>query len=181
MQTTDGAGQCHLPIRLKTLKKMPFAKWLLPALLVDHVSGGGGIPVRSTASGALHGLEAVIDEDLAGGERLAEVVDADTFLILTDVDKVKLNFGKENEQELDRITISQAKDYLDQGHFLAGSMGPKVLACIRFLEWGGEVAIIASLDKAQGALAGRLEPESSVIEQFSGDLALDDLRVSHAV
>lgn len=96
----------------------------------------------------------MIDKDLAG-ERLAEVVNADVFLILTDVEKVKLHFGKPDEKEIDRMTISEAKKYLAEGHFLAGSMGPKVKACIRFLQWGGETAIITSLDKAIDALERR--------------------------
>jgi carbamate kinase len=86
---------------------------------------------------------------------LAEVVDADTFLILTDVEKVKLNFGKPNETEISRMTVEEAKRYLAEGHFLAGSMGPKVKACIRFLEWGGKRAIISSLDKVTEALEGK--------------------------
>jgi len=85
-------------------------------------------------------------------ERLAEVVNADTLLILTDVEKAKLNFGKPNEQEVGKITLAQAKQYLAEGHFLAGSMGPKVRACVRFLEWGGKRAVITSLDKAVEAL-----------------------------
>jgi carbamate kinase len=82
-------------------------------------------------------------------------VEADTFLVLTDVEKAKLNYGKPNEQALDRMTVSEAKKYLAEGHFLPGSMGPKVKACIRFLEWGGEEAIITSLDKAVDALEGK--------------------------
>jgi carbamate kinase len=116
-------------------------------------SGGGGIPVVRNGDGSLRGVEAVIDKDLAG-ERLAEVVEADTFLILTDVEKAKLNFGKPTEKALGEITMAEAKKYLAEGHFLAGSMGPKVKACIRFLEWGGSYAIITSLDKAVEALEG---------------------------
>jgi carbamate kinase len=117
-------------------------------------SGGGGIPVVSEGNGHYRGVEAVIDKDLAG-ERLAEVVEADTLLILTDVEKAKLNFGKSNEEEVGKITLAQAKKYSAEGHFLAGSMGPKVRACIRFLEWGGKKAIITSLDKAVEALSGK--------------------------
>jgi carbamate kinase len=103
--------------------------------------------------GRYEGVEAVIDKDLAG-ERLAEVVGADVFLVLTDVEKAKLNYGKPDEEEVGAITLSQAKEYLAEGHFLAGSMGPKVKACIRFLEWGGKRAIVTSLDKSVAALAG---------------------------
>ena len=89
-------------------------------------------------------VEAVIDKDPAG-ERLAEVVNADIFLILTDVEKVKLNFGKPNEESIDKMNLEEAKKYLEEGHFLSGSMGPKMKACIRFLEWGGKKALITSL------------------------------------
>ena len=115
-------------------------------------SGGGGIPVVSEGQ-SLAGVEAVIDKDLAG-ERLAEAADADILLNLTDVDKVALNYGKPDQRALDRMSLVEAKRYLEQGHFLPGSMGPKVKACIRFLEAGGERAIITSLDLAGPALSG---------------------------
>ncbi len=127
---------------------------MVDAGIIVIASGGGGIPVVLDEHGHYKGVEAVIDKDLAG-ERLAEVVEADVFLILTDVEKVKLNYGKPNEEPLDRMTLTEAKRYLKEGHFLAGSMGPKVEACIRFLEWGGKKAIIASLDNALDALEGR--------------------------
>lgn len=128
-------------------------KILVNAGAVVIASGGGGIPVYKEG-GKLIGVEAVIDKDLAG-ERLAEVVEADVFLILTDVEKAKLNYGKPNEMPIDRMTVAEAKKYLSEGHFLAGSMGPKVKACIRFMEWGGKEAVITSLDKAVEALEGK--------------------------
>lgn len=128
-------------------------RMLVNAGAVVIASGGGGIPVVKE-NGKLVGVEAVIDKDLAG-ERLAEVVEADDFLILTDVEQAKLNFGKPNEKPIDRMTATEAKKYLSEGHFLAGSMGPKVKACIRFLEHGGKQAIITSLDKAADAIEGR--------------------------
>jgi len=121
--------------------------------IIVIASGGGGIPVVLDERGHYSGVEAVIDKDLAG-ERLAEVVGADVFLVLTDVEKAKLNYGKADEEDVGAITLSQAKQYSAEGHFLAGSMGPKVKACIRFLEWGGKRAIITSLDKAVAALKG---------------------------
>ena len=127
-------------------------KMLVEAGFIVIASGGGGIPVIDQ-NGQLRGVEAVIDKDLAG-ERLAEIVDADIFLILTDVEKVKLNFRKPNEKDLDKLTIAEAEKYLEEGHFLPGSMEPKVKACIRFLKAGGEKAIITSLDKAVDALEG---------------------------
>jgi len=129
-------------------------KRMVDAGIIVIASGGGGIPVVHDEDGHYVGVEAVIDKDLAG-ERLAEVVNADTFLILTDVEKAKLNYGQPDEEEVGPITLSQAKKYLAEGHFLAGSMGPKVKACIRFLEWGGKRAIITSLDKAVEALDGK--------------------------
>jgi carbamate kinase len=127
---------------------------MVDAGIVVIASGGGGIPVIQDEQGCYSGIEAVIDKDLAG-ELLSEVVGANIFLILTDVEKVKLNYGKSDETEIDEMSLTEAKDYLAEGHFLAGSMGPKVLACIRFLEWGGERAIITSLDKAVDALEGK--------------------------
>jgi carbamate kinase len=117
-------------------------------------SGGGGIPVIQDEQGHYKGVDAVIDKDLSG-EKLAEIINANIFLILTDVDKAKLNFGKVEEKEIDKMTLSQAKKYLEEGHFISGSMGPKVEACIKFLEWGGEMAIITSLNKAAQALEGK--------------------------
>lgn len=117
-------------------------------------SGGGGIPVIKMLDGSFKGVEAVIDKDLAA-EKLAEALNANILLILTDVEKVKLNFGKANESDLDEMNLDEAKKYISQGHFLDGSMGPKVAACVRFLEWGGEKAIITSLEKASEALGGK--------------------------
>jgi len=128
-------------------------KKLVDAGVIVIASGGGGIPVILDEQRHCKGVEAVIDKDLAG-ERLAEVVDADVFLILTDMEKAKLNFGKPDQKDIDKMTLAEAKKYLEEGHFLPGSMGPKVKACIRFLEWGGKKAIITSLDKAVQALEG---------------------------
>jgi carbamate kinase len=127
---------------------------LLEAGFIVIASGGGGIPVILDEHGNYKGVDAVIDKDLAG-EKLAEIANTNIFLVLTDVDKVKLNFGKVGEKEIDKMTLEEAKRYFEEGHFLSGSMGPKVKACIRFLEWGGDMAIITSLDKAIQALDGK--------------------------
>ena len=116
-------------------------------------SGGGGIPVIEE-NGQLKGVEAVIDKDLAG-EKLAEVVNADIFMILTDVNGAAINYGKPNERWLHKVTVDELKKYYEEGHFKKGSMGPKVLAAIRFVEWGGERAVIAALDRAVEALEGK--------------------------
>ena len=136
-------------------------KKLVAAGIVVIASGGGGIPVLEDEEGNYQGIEAVIDKDLAG-ERLAEIVGADIFLILTDVGEAKINYGKANEKGLSKITFQEAKQYFDEGHFLAGSMGPKVKACLRFLENGGKKAIITSLDKALEALK---EQSGTIIEK----------------
>ena len=129
-------------------------KKLVDAGFIIISCGGGGVPVILDEHNHFKGVEAVIDKDLAG-EKLAEAVRADIFLILTDVEKVKLNFGKPDEKEIDKMSVAEAKKYLEEGHFLQGSMGPKVKACIRFLEWGGKEAIITSLDKPVEALEGK--------------------------
>jgi carbamate kinase len=74
---------------------------------------------------------------------------------LTDVEKVKLNFGQSDEKDLDVLTLKETRKHLKNGHFLSGSMGPKVEACARFLEFGGEKAIITSLYRAKDALDGK--------------------------
>jgi carbamate kinase len=116
-------------------------------------SGGGGIPVVAGDGGKLSGVDAVIDKDLAA-ERLAEAVGAEALVVLTNVDNVKLNFGKSNESNVSRLSVTEAKRHLSDGQFGAGSMGPKVKACVRFLEWGGKVGAITSLEHATEALEG---------------------------
>ena len=115
--------------------------------------GGGGIPVVKNSKGDYEGVDAVIDKDLCA-ERLAEAVRADRLLVLTNVDKVRLNFGTAKQRSIDSMTATEAKEYIRQGQFPAGSMGPKVVACVRFAEWSGKVGIIASLDQAVEALDG---------------------------
>jgi carbamate kinase len=117
-------------------------------------SGGGGIPVKRNGDGSYSGVEAVIDKDRAGF-KLAQAVNADGFLILTDVEKVCLNYRKPDERTLERLSVEEAERYLAEGHFLAGSMGPKIEAAVRFTRWSGREAIITSLDRALEATEGR--------------------------
>ena len=126
---------------------------LVDARSIVIASGGGGIPVLKEGE-KLVGVDAVIDKDLAG-ERLAVDVEAKIFLVLTDVDQVKLNYKTPQEKGLSHITVEEAKRYLAEGHFAKGSMEPKVRAAIRFIEAGGERAVITSLDKAVAALDGK--------------------------
>jgi carbamate kinase len=127
---------------------------MLDARIIVIASGGGGIPVMEDADGNYQGLEAVIDKDRAG-EVLAEGIAADTFMMLTDVEHAILNYGKANAQPIGHISVEDIKKHAAEGHFLAGSMGPKIASAIKFVEWGGERAIITSLDKAVDALAGK--------------------------
>ena len=116
-------------------------------------SGGGGIPVIQK-DGVLNGVECVIDKDYAASE-LATLIEAQILLIITDVDKIALNYGKPQQKDLDRVNISQANQYLNEGHFPAGSMGPKVKSAIKFLENGGEKVVVTSLENALDALKGK--------------------------
>jgi carbamate kinase len=130
---------------------------MIDAHVVPIVSGGGGIPVIEE-NGKLKGVEAVIDKDLAG-ERVAEAVDADVLLILTDVNGAAINYKKPDEKWLRKITVAEAKKHLQEGQFAKGSMEPKMRAAIRFIEWGGKRAIITSLDKAYDAIEGKTGTE----------------------
>ncbi|MBC6680919.1 carbamate kinase [Zhenpiania hominis] len=127
--------------------------------LWDHAivitCGGGGIPVIEKPNGTLEGTAAVIDKDFAA-ELLAEQVDADILMILTEVEKVALNFNKPNQQELDHISLAEAAEYVEEGHFPPGSMLPKVEAAMKFVRaFPQKRAIITSLDKAVEALEGK--------------------------
>ncbi len=127
--------------------------------LWDHAivitCGGGGIPVLERPDGTLEGTAAVIDKDFAA-ELLAEQVDADILMILTEVEKVAINFNKPNQENLDNISLAEAAQYMEEGHFAPGSMLPKVEAAMRFVRaFPQKRAIITSLDKAVDALEGK--------------------------
>lgn len=132
-------------------KLMELGSWIVIAC------GGGGIPVIKEKH-RLYGVEAVIDKDLASS-KLGEQVGADILLIATDVEKVALNFGTLNQRNLDKLSVPDAKKYLEEGYFPVGSMGPKIQAVINFLEAGGERAIITSIDKIIDALKGEAGTE----------------------
>ncbi len=120
--------------------------------------GGGGIPVVRDPQKGLCGLAAVIDKDLASALLAAEL-SADMMMNLTNVDRVSINFGKPDEQPIDRMTVEQARRWMDEGQFPPGSMGPKVQGAIDFLSSvAGDNArvIIGPLDRATDAVAGRI-------------------------
>lgn len=116
--------------------------------------GGGGIPVVEDEHGDLIGVEAVIDKDYASS-LLANSIHADLFVISTAVEKAALNYNKPNQKWLDRLTLAEAKQYLADGHFAKGSMGPKIQAVIWFLERGGKQALITNPENIGRALAGK--------------------------
>jgi len=115
--------------------------------------GGGGIPVVRNDDGFLEGVAAVIDKDRLSA-LLAANIGADLFVISTAVEKVSLNFGKANQLDLDRITDQEARRYLQEGHFAAGSMKPKMEAVLQFLDRGGKRAIVTNPANLERALQG---------------------------
>jgi carbamate kinase len=122
------------------------------------VCGGGGIPVIQDAKGAMHGTRAVIDKDLASA-LIATELGADAMMILTNVDRVAINFGQPDQRELDRVTLAEAKGYMKEGQFPPGSMGPKVQGAIDFLEASTKPdarVVIGPLHKAVEAFAGNV-------------------------
>jgi carbamate kinase len=128
-------------------------KKLVDMGVVVVASGGGGIPVIRNEDGKLQGVFSVIDKDKAG-ERMAEAIEATDFLILTDVEYAYLDFGKEIQRPVRDMSVEEAEKYMEEGHFLRGSMGPKVEACVRFIKWGGRRAIISSLEHVVEAVDG---------------------------
>lgn len=129
-------------------------KTLVNADQVVIACGGGGIPVLEQDH-RLKGASAVIEKDLAAG-KLAEELDADELIILTSVEKVCINLGKENEEELGEITVEEAKQYMEEGHFGVYNMLPKFRASVEFIEQReGREAIITSYDKLMEGLKGK--------------------------
>jgi carbamate kinase len=128
-------------------------KSLIDNGIVVIAVGGGGIPVIDMGDGDYMGTAAVIDKDFASS-LLARDIKADLLLISTAVEKVALNYGKPDQQWLDRLTLSEAKKYLAEGHFAKGSMGPKVQAIIWYLEGGGKEALITNPENIARALRG---------------------------
>jgi carbamate kinase len=115
-------------------------------------AGGGGVPVVAHRD-ELRGVEAVVDKDSTAA-RLATLVNAQLLLILTAVERVQTGFGTDNARAVKRLSASQARELLAAGEFPDGSMGPKVQACVAFVESGGARAVITSLDHAAEAVFG---------------------------
>lgn len=116
--------------------------------------GGGGIPVRYNENNDIVGVEAVIDKDLTSS-LLGVEIKAELMIVLTDVDHVYLNYKKDNERPLHAVTLNETEEFIREGHFAAGSMGPKVQAVANFLRAGGKRGLITSASKLRDALDGR--------------------------
>jgi carbamate kinase len=138
------------PIPL-TVANKDVIKILLKAGYIVIAAGGGGIPVFVMKNGFYEGIDAVIDKDRAAAV-LANDIGADELLIFTEVEKVALRFGTKRQKNLDRLTIAEAKQYLAEGHFPPGSMGPKIEGAIQFIEAGGKRALIGSVEDVIGAV-----------------------------
>lgn len=121
--------------------------------IIVVAGGGGGIPVRQAPDGSLEGVAAVIDKDLASS-LLAADLEADGFLILTDVESVVDGYGSEDEKPIASISVTDARSRLASGDFPVGSMGPKVEALCRFAESSGKLAAVTSIERAEQALQG---------------------------
>ena len=154
----EDAGRGYRRVVPSPLPKRIIQSHMIRALVyagnVVIALGGGGIPMIKNSDNKYVGIEAVIDKDLSSAV-LANDLKADLFIVLTGVEKVYLNYGKENAQPLDTLTYSQAKKYLQEGHFPEGSMGPKIAAALSYLENGGRRVIITNTASLEDALEGR--------------------------
>ncbi|RLW70328.1 MAG: carbamate kinase [spirochete symbiont of Stewartia floridana] len=133
--------------------EMPVIRKLVEDGTITIAVGGGGIPVIRDGEGLFSGVEAVIDKDLAAAMMAVELK-ADKFIISTAVEKVCLNFGKPNQRELPVITVSEARKYIEEGHFAKGSMLPKVEAMMNFVTRSGRIGIITDPEHLVASMSG---------------------------
>lgn len=138
------------PMPLGIINKEAIKELLRKDFVVIAV-GGGGIPVCIDKKGMIHGVDAVIDKDIASAV-LARDIEADEFLILTGEEKIYLNYGEINQKPLHRVTADELEKYYHEKHFPPGSMGPKVQAVLYFLKHKGKKAIITSVENAREGL-----------------------------
>jgi carbamate kinase len=129
--------------------------------VVVIAAGGGGVPVVETADGLLRGIDAVVDKDLSTSA-LARETGAESIINLTETDRVYLNYGAAGQKGLQDVSLGEMKRYYAEGHFPAGSMGPKIEAAIEFLEAGGREVVITRPELMGAALAGRAGTRISV-------------------
>ena len=127
---------------------------LVHAGIVVLAAGGGGIPVFVDDNENFKGIDAVIDKDLTAA-KLGRVIRADEYYIVTDIDQVYLNYGKDNQTPIDTMTDEEAKEYQEEGHFQQGSMWPKIRSAIHFLKHHGKKVVITNIDNLQDAIDGK--------------------------
>ncbi len=139
------------PIKIVNSK---IIKTLVDMGVIVISAGGGGAPVYYEDDGSLEGMDAVVDKDRASAV-LGLEIGADTLMIMTHEDGVYLNYGKEDQKLLDKLSRDEAKELLEAGHFPKGSMGPKIESAIQFLEGGGKKVIISSVGNGFDALEGK--------------------------
>lgn len=141
------------------IKEIGTIRTLLQSGAIVVAAGGGGIPVVREEDGTLTGVEAVIDKDFAS-QTLAELVDADLFIVLTGVDYVYINYNKPDQKKLEKVTVAELEEYIQQNQFAPGSMLPKVQAAMAFVNHKpGSKAVITSLEN----LAALIESNSGTI------------------
>ena len=140
------------PIPLDVVEKNAIKK-LIEEDVIVIAAGGGGMPVYIDENGNLEGIDGVVDKDFATAV-LAEKIKAKAMVILTSVEMVYLNFNSPQQKPIRKMTVSEAKKYLKEGHFAEGSMAPKIRASAQFLEHGGEKVVITSIDKLTKAMSG---------------------------
>jgi carbamate kinase len=141
------------PLPVEIVEKATIKK-LVHSGTVVIAAGGGGVPVCYKENGFLEGVDAVIDKDRASAV-LARDIQAELLIILTGVERVSLNYGTLLQKDLEKLTAAEAKEHLSQGHFPAGSMGPKIEAAVYFLESGGQEVLITSIEKGFEAIQGK--------------------------
>ncbi len=141
------------PLPLELIEQPAIERLLYQGMIVV-AAGGGGIPVIRKADGDLEGVPAVIDKDRASC-LLATNLGAEIFIISTAVDRVALDFGTPRQRDLERMTLAEARRYLEAGHFAPGSMRPKIESAIDFLEQGGSRVIITRPRLLEDAIHGR--------------------------
>lgn len=156
MREDSGRGWRHvvpspMPLRILNVETISH---MLDAAAVVIAAGGGGIPVVRGRDGQWRGIEAVIDKDLASA-RLASDLKADLFIVLTNVPKVAIDFGKPTQQWLDRMTVEEAERHLAAGQFPAGSMGPKIEAAVQFVRASHQNVLITDVEHVREALDGQ--------------------------
>jgi carbamate kinase len=138
----------------RQILEAPAIRSLLDAGVLVIGNGGGGIPVVCNDDGTLHGVEAVVDKDL-GAVVLGREIGADVLVIATDVENVVIGWGTPQAEPIGRVNASHLRKLAEEGHFGAGSMGPKVDAACTFVEAGGRNAVITSLSRIADAVEGR--------------------------